>query len=901
MRGCVAVFLTILFLSSPLAAQCNSSLVYSGAFRASYLDLAIDGSNGNDLWAATSYGVQLFDRSVDPPALVASISVPGVTRVIRMVNGVAYAGSGSSVYVIHKNGKALSITASYDAGATVNDLVVTPAQYAFIATANGLRAVDLLNPANPFIPMPTSGANVTSLATDTNVATLYAADSDNTIEIFNITVAGSPQHTGTLSSLPRVTSLQTTPTRLYASDGVSTDIFINNSKAATVSKGTVTLATLSGDVVFAAGNDRHLRAADWANLATPVELFGTDIIPTGGTINRVRAMKIAGGRLYVAAGDTGLLTFDVSSMSAPYPIRSYPDTSTTSTLWVDGKLYASRSAGGLTEYTKNGSGYLTAARQWDSRIHTIYDGAAGLLLTSSGTSLFYWTLASTTPLLVTSATLRANVISAIVVNGTAYAVLSDNSIWTVDLGALTPVPQQIPNVKATTIAHAGPLIGTTYDPADGTTVVTFYTKGDLSDPGTLTVPGSSTTPLTMSGNTAAVFTFTGISLIDATTRTIVTLPGSSSTLARRLVLSGSRVFELTTNSLLVWDLATKKLTRTMALPADATSLSIDSIAAMATAGGVETAAFDSAEGPPALLATRNGNTYYTKVVAGTDRVYLFGADGIDAFETRYGFTPHYLTSFSAAGVLDVAANDTALYTVSSSNVVTAYSREGGVLARTTIDAASQPLAIATAGNAVWLAVSRGCTSGGCEKKTLVLDPRTLATTGTLDGGVVDVTTTGTSAYAIFDLPSEVRLYDVSNAASPVLSKSVVSAGSTTPVSIAFANNTVYVAGDTLYSYDAQLTTRSDIPPAFQADPIAGFTFRDQRVASSGNCLFASRSVQPQWLSLPSLTATNAATPAVVRSVAQSAGKLYLLTDDSLEIWSTSNTAPQASRRRSARH
>jgi hypothetical protein len=898
MRGCAAAFLTLLLLSSPLAAQCNSSLVYSGPFRASYLDLAID---GNDLWAATGYGVQLFDRSVDPPALVTSISVPGMTRVVRAVNGVAYAGSGSSVYVIHKSGKTLSITVTYDAGAAVNDLVVTGAQFAYIATANGLRAVDLLNLGAPFVAMQTSGANVTSLATDTNLATLYAADGDSSIELFNITLPGTPQHTGTLASLPRVTALQATPTRLYASDGISTDVFVNNSKIATVAKGTSTLATLSGDVVFAAGNDRHIRAVDWTNAATPVELFGTDIIPTGGTLNRVGAMRIAGGRLYVAGGDTGLLTFDVSSMAAPFPIRSYPDTPMTSTLWLDGKLYASRSSGGLAEYTKSTTGNLTAARQWDPRVQTIYDGANGLLLTASGPTLLYWTLISTTPILVTSATLRANVVSAIVVNTTAYVVLSDNTVWTVDLGALSPVPQQLPNVKATTIAHAGSLIGTSYDPADGTTVITFYTKPDLSDPGTLTVPGSSTTPLTMAGNTAAVFTFTGISLIDATTHTITTLPGSTSALARRLVLSGNRLFELTSTSLLIWDLGTKKLTRTMALPAAATSLSIDTIAGMATASGVETAAFDSAEAPPALLATRNGNEYYKKVAAGTDRLYLFSPDSIDVFETRFGFTPHYLTSFSAAGILDVAATDAALYTLSSSNVITAYSREGGVIAQTTLNASSQPLAIATDGNAVWLAISRGCTSGGCEKKTLILDPRTLATTATLDGGVVDVTTTGTTAYAIFDLPSEVRSYDISNPASPVVIRSVTAPGSNTPVSIAVLNNTVYVAGDKLYAYDAQLSQRSDNPPAFQPDAITGFTFRDQRLAPSGNCLLVSRSPQPQWISQLLLVLSNAAMPSIVRSTAQASGRLYVLTDDSLEIWSTTTAAPQPSRRRSVRH
>jgi hypothetical protein len=902
MRGCAVVLLLLLFLSSPLSAQCNSSLVYSGPFRASYLDLAID---GNDLWAATGYGVQLFDRGVDPPALVTSISLPGITRVVRAVNGTAYAGSGSSVYVIHKSGKALAITANYDAGATVNDLVVTPALYGFIATANGLRAVDLLNLNTPFIPMLTTGANITSLAADSTLSKLYVADGDNSIEIFNIVVPGSPQHSGTITSLPRVTAVTVTPTRLYASDGISTDVIINDSKAATIAKGTLTLATLTGEVVFAAGNDRHIRAADWATVGTPVELFGTDIVPTGGTINRIGAMRIAGGRLYVAAGDAGLLTFDVSSMTSPFPVRSYTDTPMTSTLWLDGMLYASRSTGGLAEYKESVSGgftgYLTAARQWDARTHTIYDGGNHLLLTASGATLFYWTFVSATPTLLTSATLRANVISAVIVNSTAYAVLSDNSVWSVDLSALSPVPQQIANAKASTIAHAGTLIGTSYDPGDGRTVITFYTKSDMSDPSTLTLAGSSTTPLTMSATTAAVFTFSGINLIDTTTHAVTTIPGSSSALARRLVISGTRIFELTSGALLVWDLPTRKLTRTMALPVTATSLSIDTIAGMATGTGVETAAFDSSQAPPALLATRNNNSYYKKVAAGVDRVYLFGPNSIDAFETRYGFAPHYLTSFPAAGVIDVAADDTGLFTVSNSNVVTAYSREGGVIAQTTLDASSQPIAIATAGNMVWLAVSRGCTSGGCEKKTLVMDPRTLATTATLDGGVTDVTINGTSAYAVFDLPSEVRLYNVSTPGSPVLIKSVAAAGSTTPVSIAFLNNELFVAGDKRYTYDAALSQRVDGPDTFQPDAVAGFAFKDQRVAGVGNCLFVSRSAQPAWVTPPLLVLTKALVPAIVRSVAQTAGRLYLLTDDSLEIWSTSTTAPQAPRHRSVNH
>ena len=134
-----------------------------------------------------------------------------------------------------------------------------------------------------------------------------------------------------------------------------------------------------------------------------------------------------------------------------------------------------------------------------------------------------------------------------------------------------------------------------------------------------------------------------------------------------------------------------------------------------------------------------------------------------------------------------------------------------------------------------------------------------------------------------------RVFDAGNPASPALTKSVIASGSTTPVSITVFNNNVYVAGDQLYSYDLQLGQRVDNPPAFLADPVAGFSFRDQRVGPYRHL----PSRQPQR------------TAAVGRSRRmrrpQTAGRLYLLTDDSVEIWSTSTTAPQPPRRRSASH
>src|ERR1044072_7853568 len=98
MRGRAAVSLLCLsVLSLPVVGQCNLAPVYSAQFRTSILDIAID---NNDLWAATSYGISLYDRRIDPPKLVASIPAPGITRVVRAANGTIYAGSGSSVVLI---------------------------------------------------------------------------------------------------------------------------------------------------------------------------------------------------------------------------------------------------------------------------------------------------------------------------------------------------------------------------------------------------------------------------------------------------------------------------------------------------------------------------------------------------------------------------------------------------------------------------------------------------------------------------------------------------------------------------------------------------------------------------------------------------------------------------------
>ncbi|HKO54980.1 MAG TPA: hypothetical protein VJ276_03820, partial [Thermoanaerobaculia bacterium] len=254
MRGRVAAVLLLSLLALPLFPQCALTPQYSGQYRTSVLDVAVD---GNDLWTATSYGLQLLDRTVDPPAAVASIAVPGITRVVRAANGTAYAGSGTRIAVVRRNGNALQLVRMIDVGATVNDLLITPL-YLYAATANGIAQYDLLDPLNPTrtsATLPTSAQNVTSLAL--SGSTLYAADGDLTLEQFSLSVPALPQHTGSIEALPRSISVKTGGTRVYVSDGLQTAVIIGSTRAATLPFGGTSLAAGAADIVFAAGTDRR--------------------------------------------------------------------------------------------------------------------------------------------------------------------------------------------------------------------------------------------------------------------------------------------------------------------------------------------------------------------------------------------------------------------------------------------------------------------------------------------------------------------------------------------------------------------------------------------------------------------------------------------------------------------
>lgn len=888
MRGRVAVLLLLSVLfATPALPQCSWTPRASAQFRDTALDVAVqDGF----IWLATGYGVTLIDAAT--LVIADSVALPGNTRVVHIdPRGVAYVGSGSRLYILTRSGKKLNVVRYVDAGGAVNDIAAA-STYLFVATANGLFHFDAIEATNPIRSqntLPTTSSNVTSVATA--VTKLYAADGDTSLDIFSIGTPALPQRTGELETLSRAAAVHTAGDSIFVSDafGQNTEVFIGTSRVAQLPVGANAFAAFANGVHFTAGNDRTLRVVDFNSTATVKEVFEHQLAPTGGTDNVIHEIVRAGSKLYVAAGDIGLAVFDVGTLAPPYPIAGYRTAATTSTVVFGDRAWFANAAGTITEQKIVSSGItLTTERTWSGGMF-VHDVDGTNLLTSNGSTATIWLLAGTPPTQTQTSTFRTTVKAARFHGENMVALLIDGSVWR---GGATPQQVTLPNISFLDRAGTNWIFAELRDTgATSTTILYHFATSDFSiAPVTQTIAGVAT-GLAMDATRAAVFTFEGIR--------VVNLNGSAGrTLAfpaipRHFAFSGNDLLVLGNRTLSVFENA-QTLIREHALPADALAVDgVASVAAIATSEGTMAVSYLGQTQPPPVIPY--ASRYYTKVLAAGDRAYLFGFGGIDVFSTVSGDLPRYMTTVSAAGIVDVAALPTGLFTLSASGTVTAYSTHGVAMLQTTINEGSdaQPLAIDVAGNAVWVSISKGCLSGGCQNKTLVLDPTTLGVTSTMNGAVLDVVTGTNRAYALFELPNEVRVINILNPLQP--SQMLAIASPLRATSVSAHQGRVFVLGDRLYEYvENTLVLKAMHFPAITPD-------KAQQVRVDGNCLLiTARNANPETY--------NAATvipappqhdvPASVRSVALLPGKLLLLTTHSLEVWSSAPSEP--SRRRAVR-
>jgi hypothetical protein len=889
MRGRVAAFpFLFLFLIAPAAfPQCNLAPVYSGQFRSSVLDIAVDNTSV-DLWAATSYGVSLYDRSIDPPKLVASLPIPGITRVVRIANGTVYAGSGSSIVTIRKNGSSLQIVSTRDAGGTVNDLLITPISI-FAATSNGLFQIDLLDFHT--VTLPTSSPNVTSIAASNS--TLYATDGDDSVEEFS--TSGIVQPTGTLTSgVKSAQVVRLNNNRVYVSDRIQKTAIFSDSGTllTTVNSAFTAMAPLAGDAVYISTNDPRVHAVDFTTPGTPVEIFEQSGTPAGGTINRISALQRGVNRLYAAGGDLGLLTWDTTLFAAPFPIHSYNDAPSTSVVAIGNSMFVSRLAGAIYEYKIAINGALTEGRHWDARVHTLRDGSTnGLLLSTTGTTAIVWTVTANSPVSIATVDFGVPADAAALIGSTVY-VLSSKSLFSADIADVTPKPVLVPlnGMKPSWLARAGNSLALAEETAAAQTSIRLLTGTSLGN--AAVVDGVPSAGIAANGNTVALFTFLGITLVDFSsspaTKTIIPNSTSAVALPQQLSFSGSTLLELTDTSLLAWNTTTRTLSRKFIVPASPTAINggndpLQQVAAIATSDGVASIVLNSSTPIPALYPAPSGNSYYKKVVLGGKWMLLFDGRDADLFEITTA--PRWIGSIRTGGLVDVTASDDAFYTLNGSGNVRKYSLDGTLLAERTIIniTDSVPLRISVIRGVPWVAGSKDCLH--CAEQTTLIDPQTLVPVGTQTGGVIDVSVDGNTAYAIVSLPNELRSINATDPQHPsvIASQAVDAAAHLT--AIAETNGTVYALGDKVYVYTTALTATGTFP--------SGSTTL-LRVA--GDCALLT-GLTSQLYKLPAFTAaTTPGVPAPAQSLAVQGGSAFIVTDDSLEIWSATALAAPARRR-----
>jgi hypothetical protein len=907
MPGRVAAVLISLLLTAPAFPQCNLTPVAGAQFRSTIFDLSIDGNRG---WAATGYGITLYDLDVDPPLILDTIGLPGTTRVVRAANGVAYVASGSAIQVVRWNGRALQLAGSADAGAAINDLVLTTL-YLYAATTNGIVQFDLLNPNAPAktsATFSTSGANVGSLALTGDV--LCATDGDPTVEVFSIITPTLPQRLGSFTTLiVRPTAVHARDSRVYVSDGQRTDLFLGNATnptragTETLPFGSTSFAALTSSAIFVAGDDRRLRAFDVSIAGTPVEIFRTELAGTFGTVNRINAVALALGHLYAGAGDIGLVTYDVRQFSAPFPMRSYATIATNSVVAANGRAFFGRAAG-LVEYSQSASGSLTEGRSWDkSRPGVAHDVDNDFLLTSSGATATMWALSPQTPAAVGTTTFPSPVTQAVQLGTTAYAVLENRTLWSADLIQIPTVPHQIAiTIAPQFIARSGSNIVLAELRNDGTTVVAMLKADGSGIASSVSVAGIATAGVALSGTTAAVWTFRGITLISFPAGSTTVLPQSNTVAATRLVMNGTKLVEMTDSAVIVWDTATQKVTAQYPLPGTPAAVAISptgSFADLAMFDGVTAVQLAPSSRLPSLIPAPNPNLYAKKLVATANRLVLFDGRNADLFNSSLG----YRAGIHVSGTLDVAANDSNIFTLSNTLSVGKYTIDGDPLGAAIITEGTdaQPLALNAMNGAVWASIVRGCPLN-CEKKTVVFDARAaLAQTATMTGAVRDLAVSGARAYVLTELPDEIRVLDVSDPAHPRQLASRAPEGTRLPLSIAYANGIVYVLGEKLVQYNENDLSKVAEPlGAYVDDPALGVTYADQRLRIDGGCLaMTGRQYSPQLFSTTLAPQASFATPSAARVIAAQPGRLYVLTDHSLEIWSA-QPLPVPARRRASR-
>jgi len=913
----VAVLL-ILSLLLPLSTHsaCDQTQRYSSQYRSTYTDLAVE---GNDLWATTIYGVELLDRSAGAPRILGSLALRGATSTLASTPTLAYVGSGNEIIVVRRS-LPLQIIRTVNVGASVNDLLYLP-PYLYAATQRGVVQLDLFAPESPAVARTLNTTSGTANSLARLDSTLYAADGDSSVEAYSIAVPSLPQKVGVFTSLPRSTGVSVAGGRVFVSDGQQTEIFVGSGAQMTRS---ALLSGVGGTSVFPAadsihwlsGSDRRLRAIDLADVSNPIVVYEAATPATAGSVNRVGTVTGASGLLYVAAGDGGLRTINASELRRPFPIRSIPTGPLRTIATTGNAIFASLEEGGILRgRLENGS--FTPGVTFDLQTRqTIADVKGDRLLSYAGSSITLWNVAADAAV-ASRAVLSSPVISAILVGTDAYAVLSDRSLHKVNLSAATGTSSSVTpaGTRPLFIANEGARIATAEVSEEGRTTLRLYSAA-LAVEREAVIDGAATGGIAVSsGGLIASSTFRGVTIFDGVTGDVKVLEASSGVLARDLRFRGEDLYVVTREAMIVWNTRENRRIANVALPPDASSIDViasSGIAAIATTAGIVLVDSTRLSALPSELSAIASERFYTKQALSGSTLYLLDGRRIDVFRATSTSLSVMATIFSADAIVDLTATEGKLVILSSSGKLASYEGASATPSReVTISEGDDVVfnSLHSAGRAIYLSLSKGCLSGSCEKKTLVFDVASLTQTATMTGAILDLSLEGTTGFAVVDLPSELRILNLTDPLRPSIVRSRSNVDSSEFGGIVSLTRsrigTLVGAGRKLYLFSEESFAKTgELLETYVADPSGRITILDQRVRVLGDCLvLIGRAHEPLLFTVSSTGMLTAAgtfrAAAAVKKVDLSPSTFHFLTDYSIDVWSSLSTPP-ATRQRGGR-
>ncbi|MGK2858444.1 MAG: hypothetical protein ACSLFQ_14685, partial [Thermoanaerobaculia bacterium] len=545
-------------------------------------------------------------------------------------------------------------------------------------------------------------------------------------------------------------------------------------------------------------------------------------------------------------------------------------------------------------------------------------GSGTRVLTTSGTRVRLWDVGPNPPVELSAVTLSTTVSAATLNGAGGVAVLADQTAWSLDFSQAQGVATKLElgGAKPVTVERGATDIAFAEFNENGTTTIRYYPGGVLTAaPAVATIEGATTSGLGVSGTgLVAGVTFRGISVVNFGSGGSVSIyPGTNSILARDVQMSGSALFILTESALQHWDAGTKTLRREVSLDTTGATTHASggsTSAVVATAEGLSTVQSATPSKAPTLLAAGAANRYYRDAAAGDRLLHLFDSRSVDIVPLDSSGMPGPSRNVPLSGsIVDIAPIGTSLYVLATSGAVTGYSAAGVVASTYQVDesADQRMVAMRAVAGALWVSIEAGCLSGACELKTLVLDPRsTLVKSATLTGGASTATAEGTRAWAAFNVPSEIRVYDVTDPFHPAQLAQRASTGNPVAIARDASRGAVYVLGQRLYAYtDTQLADFGTLLDPYVSDPSGRVGYVDQQIHVTGNCaLITGRAFSPLLFRINAAASWSeeplpGSAAAAVRASVVTGGKAYLLSDYSLEIWSA--TVFQPVRRRPVRN